>query len=502
MKWMISLAMVLVLAASGQAVVLHDDMMPEDRPPDGLVGRWGGSGSCVVIGPEWAIASQHQGGGVGTAVTIAGEAYVVSEVYDSSYDLRLVRLKKSDGSAAKLEDFADLSYETTSLLNREVALGGFGKGRGEELLAYGIVYGYLWQGSSNSVQRWGSNIIEAVYGNILVVDFDNLGDADATPCEASLAAWDSGGGWFVKNELTGCWEVVGLSVSTERSGESRFRSKTNPLVETKDRSFALAIAMCADWITGITGTLTHAPLPEEPATVTLVVIGGTGGGSYEAGTEISIAADVPDGCQFIEWSGDVATVRDTFSAQTTVVVNQNMTVTAVVGPDNALEVTASLDWSWTYQNAPRTTKGRHGVVLTIAVADDGEQNGPYEVAVTQSGDGDQVLLVPTDDPLVWIVLGGQVDEAAPGSVTLTVAVNGSDGECCGETACSLTVRPLGDVDGNNGVEGTDMTIMIQALNGLSGAGYDVRVFDLDGNGGVEPTDLSIMTNLMNGMPVL
>ncbi|HOI56167.1 MAG TPA: hypothetical protein PLP01_13025, partial [Phycisphaerae bacterium] len=194
MRVTITLVIILAMASSAQAVVLHDNMMPEDRPPDGLVGRWGGSGSCVVVHPDWVIASIHQGGGVGTTVQIDGVSYKVAEVQDSSYDLRLARLVGLDGKPANLADYADLSWETTSMVSRDIVMGGFGKGRGSELTAFGIPYGYSWSGSSNSIQRWGSNIIDAVYSSILVVDFDALGDADATMCEGANAAWDSGGG--------------------------------------------------------------------------------------------------------------------------------------------------------------------------------------------------------------------------------------------------------------------------------------------------------------------
>jgi len=503
MRAMVTLIIVLAMASSVQAVVLHDNMMPEDRPPDGLVGRWGSSGSCVVVHPDWVIASIHQGGGVGTTVQIAGVSYKVAEVRDSSYDLRLARLVGLDGKPANLSDYADLSWETTSLVSRDIVMGGFGKGRGSELTAFAIPYGYTWSGSSNSILRWGSNIIDAVYGSILVVDFDALGDADATMCEGANAAWDSGGGWFVWNETTGRWEVVGLSVSTERSGESRFRSKTNPLVETKDRSFALAIAVCADWIVGITGTVEQAtePVPEpEPATAVLVVVGGTGGGQYTVGSMVSIVADVPVGYKFIQWTGDVAMVDDAWSPRTTVVVDDNATIMAVYGPDHSLNVIATLDKTWVYQNSP-VTRGRHGAVLTLAVEESGEPSGPYQVTVTQSGDGDQVALVPTDDPLVWLVLGGTARQALPGEVTLRVSVTDATGECCAETSCSLNVRLLGDVNGDGIVDGQDVSAIVHVLNGRAGAGYDPRVFDLDVNGGVEPTDMSILIYSMTGATV-
>ncbi|HOI56514.1 MAG TPA: dockerin type I domain-containing protein, partial [Phycisphaerae bacterium] len=294
---------------------------------------------------------------------------------------------------------------------------------------------------------------------------------------------------------------VGLSVSTERSGESRFRSKTNPLVETKDRSFALAIAVCADWIVAITGTVEPVAEPEpEPATAVLVVVGGTGGGQYTVGSMVSIVADVPVGCKFIQWTGDVAMVDDVWNSRTTVVVDDNATITAVCGPDHSLNVTATLDTTWVYQNSP-ATRGRHGAVLTLAVEDSGESSGPYQVMVTQSGDGDQVALAPTDDPLVWLVLGGTARQALPGEVTLTVSVTDATGECCAETSCSLNVRLLGDVNADGIVDGQDVSAIVHVLNGRAGAGYDRRVFDLDVNGGVEPTDMSILIYSMNGATV-
>lgn len=72
-------------------------------------------------------------------------------------------------------------------------------------------------------------------------------------------------------------------------------------------------------------TATYVDIP----TYTLTVENGTGGGDYEEGAEVTIAATVPDGSTFSSWTGDVANVADVNAAETTLTMPaQAITVTA------------------------------------------------------------------------------------------------------------------------------------------------------------------------------
>ena len=58
-----------------------------------------------------------------------------------------------------------------------------------------------------------------------------------------------------------------------------------------------------------------------PANVNLVVVNGSGGGRYDEGTVVAISADVLGSSQvFAEWTGDVAGIADTVSADTTIII--------------------------------------------------------------------------------------------------------------------------------------------------------------------------------------
>jgi len=499
MKRLTSVVVLMALATTCQAVVLHADGAPDDKPGNGVVGRWDGNASCVVVGPEWIITTAHQGGGVGTAVTVDGVQYVVSEVYDSGDDLIVARIETPGGAPAELLDFADLSWESESLAGMDVVFGGYGKGRGNGLYSAGMLYGYLWEGSANTEFRWGTNVIDAIYGKIIVADFDGAGHPEATACAAALAAWDSGGGWFVLNDETGRWEVVGLSVSTDRYGESRFNNRTDPTIDDPDRVFAISVGLSADWIADIMAG--NAP-PEDPELLRLSVVRGTGSGDYEAGTVVPIAAQVPNGYTFVEWTGDTETVIDVTAPETFVVVEDDCLVLAVVELVETLVVSAWLDREWTYQNAPVNAQNNHGVVLMISVEDDPEGADAYAARVTQTGGPGTVVIEPTDDPLVWIIKGGRVGEDPVGEVALTVSVEGRDVRAVGSTSCTLKVRMLGDTDGNGGVEAVDAIGLILALNGVPPAGIEPEAFDLDADGFVEPADLSVLMNVLNGQPIL
>jgi len=167
-----------------------------------------------------------------------------------------------------------------------------------------------------------------------------------------------------------------------------------------------------------------------------------------------------------------------------------------------LAVSALLDVAWVYQNTPLITQDRHMAVLTISVDDDPNGNSQYETLVIRlSGPGD-VTCQATADPLVWEIVGSRRGDGAAGEVTLQVLVDGVDVGGEGATTKTLTVRLLGDVDGNGGAEPGDVQLLINELNGLPNPeGIHVKAFDIDANGGAEPGDVQVLMNVLNGLPV-
>jgi hypothetical protein len=427
MKQLVALLGVAAMATQAWAVVLHVDATPTDKPADAVVGRWGSSTTCVAVGRQWVLASTHQGGAPGTKVTLGGSTYVVTEVHDSGYDVRLARLARLDGSQADLADHVALSRDPVSPVGRRVLFAGYGRSRGTPLVnADGVVYGYLW--GSSGVLRWGTNTVDAMYSNFLCADFDpppaktlllsktSKDIRTTTEHEAALAAGDSGGGWFARHPETQQWEIIGVSVSVSRDGASWF--------SPPDGLYAVKTSIVANWAEAIMA-----------------------------------AAELPP----------------------------------------PLAVSAATNYLWVYENAPLTTLNRHAVVLTLAVTDDPGGNTAYDVTVEQVAGSGQVVIEPTADPMVWIVRGGEVALAAAGDVVLSAVVRGRDNGAQGLAAATLKVRRLGDVDANGGVEPTDLSAMVNCLNGMPPEPHDPRAYDLNGDGGAEPSDMAILINILNGL---
>jgi uncharacterized repeat protein (TIGR02543 family) len=82
-----------------------------------------------------------------------------------------------------------------------------------------------------------------------------------------------------------------------------------------------------------------------PETFALEVLGGSGDGSYQAGREVTIVSQAPPADQvFARWSGQVGTVADIFSAQTSIYMPANQ-VTVVAQFANVYTVSATIDGS-------------------------------------------------------------------------------------------------------------------------------------------------------------
>ena len=252
-----------LVQSTGFGIVLHTDDEPNDRPADEVVGRWGSSGSCVVISPNHVLTTRHQGGGAGTTVKIGGTNYKVAQISNISVgdpaDLRVARVTTMDGQLANLTDYVPL-YTGTQETQKSTTMGGFGKRRGSTLYTNGMAYGYTWVGTSNTTLRWGSNEInDYLYNNTLsgyTSDliwgrFNDVGTGNYVECEASIASWDSGGGWFVKDD--GQWKIAGLFRGIETHpgypNQTWFRDRSDPNILHPDYFDAVRVSRYDEDIT-------------------------------------------------------------------------------------------------------------------------------------------------------------------------------------------------------------------------------------------------------------
>ncbi|HOI55654.1 MAG TPA: dockerin type I domain-containing protein [Phycisphaerae bacterium] len=237
---------------------------------------------------------------------------------------------------------------------------------------------------------------------------------------------------------------------------------------------------------------------------TLTVVHGSGSGVYDDGAVVEIVADYPP-AEFDQWTGDVATVANVLSATTTITMTGDYTVTATAKQTEPLEVTVAMEegLDWVYQNIPASiNNGGHCLWLEVTVVAWGGNESVTVTVAKEAGSGSGEVIVEDDDvdPMVkWIVGPTRVDKTTGvGPLVLRVTATGNvQGEDV--VLVPVTVRPLGDIDGNGGAEPTDTSLLINKLNGMDSSGMHRYAFDLDRNGGAEPTDLSMLTNILNGM---
>ena len=179
---------------------------------------------------------------------------------------------------------------------------------------------------------------------------------------------------------------------------------------------------------------------------------------------------------------------------------------AMTALPGAFTVSASIELDWVYQNTFGSwLNGGHKVRLAVEVSDYGENDSVTVTAVQVPGSGPGVVIIvddPSGDPLVKNIFGGLRSDGTTGTGLLTVRVTVTGNVSGQETFdIPLEVRPLGDLDGNGGVEPLDVSVMVMKLNGLPPAGIPDQAFDLDANGGAEPQDVQIIINILNGLAV-
>ena len=253
------LAAVFLFCGTGPAlgVILHPAGEPNlvtwtDRPDPNVVGRWSSNASCVAVSGNCVITTRHQGGGVDSSVQIGGNTYIVTEAWNhSTADLRVAKLY-----GANLTEFVGL-YEDVNEKDKDIVIGGYGDGRGAVLVNKGKVYGYKWDNSANTTQRWGQNTVDANTSDVIIADFDGLGEGNSTTYECTIADHDSGCGWFIYDSNE--WKVAGLSRAADihyeegHDGEHAyieawFRNRTNPRTLDPDYLDGVRISSYAGWI--------------------------------------------------------------------------------------------------------------------------------------------------------------------------------------------------------------------------------------------------------------
>ena len=235
------------------AVVLHPDGEPNliewtDRPDLDVVGRWstGEDGaSCVAVATNAIITTRHQGGGIGTSVWFGGIEYTVEEIINepNNVDLRICRVKRKIPGATYLK-YTPL-YTLTDERNKEIVMGGYGKGRGIPVSdANGN--GFSWTGD-NQTRRWGTNRIlnlnwyEVIDASVYTSDTikSTFGPSGATPYEATVAQHDSGGGWYIKDG-DGNWSLAALNAYVQYANASYY--------SPAEHQWGIRISSYADWI--------------------------------------------------------------------------------------------------------------------------------------------------------------------------------------------------------------------------------------------------------------
>lgn len=272
------------LSNSTFAIVFHPDTEPNlvqwiDRPEPNIVGKWvqnplntNGRGSCVAIAPRYVLTTTHQGGNkYNSTVKIGGITYNIAEIIahplvipypsypdNDTVDLRLIKLENAD-----LEDYIPIN-SSEEFIDANIVIAGFGLGRGCELGE--IVYGYGWKNrydvNNTNIQRWATNRADEIWKNViasdkylldlLIADFDgtdpNIDDPNVTDYEGTVAEFDSGGGWFIKDSNQ--WKLAALTFGVDHGdiSQSWFRSNSDPCSAEPDKLYGILISSYAQWI--------------------------------------------------------------------------------------------------------------------------------------------------------------------------------------------------------------------------------------------------------------
>jgi hypothetical protein len=234
--------------------------------------------------------------------------------------------------------------------------------------------------------------------------------------------------------------------------------------------------------------------------------------AFEHGEAAFVVAEPAAGWQFTGWFSAEATLLRASDPSCGLVVTGDATVTAQFELlDPTLEIAASLDFPWVSQNTPTATADRHKCVLTVDIVAGAVTGEAYSIALTQ--DGGAVVDFQVTQPIAMSgtsqtveILGGRLGASVPSTAadpayTLTVRVTSSPSGQQDTADVELTLRPLGDIDGDLQVDAQDKLELNKQLNGLATLpGITFRDLDLTGDGvNVDASDKLIMNQRLNGL---
>ena len=253
--------LLLCITSPAMGIVLHPDGEPNlttwtDRPDSNTVGRWPDDGSCVVIGSNYVITTKHQGSA--GSVVIGGVTYLIDQTWyhpDPNVDFRVVKLY-----SANLTTYVGM-YTNTDEDEKPIVIGGFGKRRDP----CDTTNPYAWTTELNNINNsllFGTNKIDSIDTTsypleVLVAHFNRLSDSTY---ECSVAEFDSGGGWFIKDGSE--WKVAGLTRGLKVVGESWSTPGTPPTLD-KNYLDAVRVSTYANsaWFASLPITTCSQPVP-------------------------------------------------------------------------------------------------------------------------------------------------------------------------------------------------------------------------------------------------
>ena len=184
-------------------------------------------------------------------------------------------------------------------------------------------------------------------------------------------------------------------------------------------------------------------------------------------------------------------------------------VQVTVGLAAPLEISETLDFIWVYQNTATATKDRHGCQLTVRIVSGGDESDTYVVSLRENDEplthfsAASLVGLDPDTPATVEVFGGRRDLVAAGTYTLNVTVVGLFSGREATVNVPLSLRLLGDIDGDGAITASDKLEMNKTLNGLAVLpGVTLRDLDLTGDGvTVDAEDKLVMNQVLNGLAV-
>ena len=158
------------------------------------------------IASRYFLTANHLNQQVGTPFYFHGETFntVASYGDPSGSDLRIFQVD---------HDFPIWSplYIGNNEAGREIRVYGRGGQRGAPITHDGAVIGWL-PSPSGSAQRWGRNIVTAIYADDPHYLYANF-DAPGVPSEAHFTVGDSGGGGFILED--GLWKLASTNYAVD-----------------------------------------------------------------------------------------------------------------------------------------------------------------------------------------------------------------------------------------------------------------------------------------------